>query len=169
MVGRAVDGANELGDDTPLLNVGTVGVVTVGDGVMLLGDGLIIVGDVLNVDGDVFNVDGVVPDADGVVPDVDGDVPRVVGVALVPIDPVVPVTPLRPADDSVVLVGDVGVADDPIELVVADVDGTADVKVVGGLGDVRIGDAAGLDVPALGLDIVPGPAIHGYGAVIGAD
>ena len=154
IVGRAVGVVSDVGEDeTPVLNVGTVGLLTVGDGVTL-------VGDVLNVDGEVLTVDGVVPDVDGVVP-------IGVGVELVPIDPVVPVTPPRPVDDSVVLVGDAGVADDPIELVVGDVDGTDDVTVVGGLGDVTIGDVAGLDVTALGLDIVPGPGTQGYGAVIG--
>jgi hypothetical protein len=146
------------------VNVGTVGVVTVGDAGTLVDDGLVI-------DGDVFSVDG--------------DVPSVVDVGpVLPIAPVVPVTPLKPVDANVVLVGDAG--DEPIELVgagivdgivgvgvdgdiVGEVDGSGAVNVVGGLGDVRTGDVPALDVATLGLDMVPGPGMHGNGAVRGAD
>jgi hypothetical protein len=179
IVGRGVDVANELGDvETGDVNVGTVGVVTVGDGVTDVDDGLPIVGDVLNVDGDVPDVGGDVLSVDGDVLKVDGDVPRGAGAGPAPTVPVVPVTPLRPVDDNVVLVGDAGVEDEPIELVgagivdgeiVGDVDGTGDVDVVGGLGDVMTGDVRLLVVPTLGLDMVPGPGMQGSGAVIGAD
>ncbi len=97
------------------MNVGTVGVLTLGDGVTVVGDGLVIVGDVLSLAGDALDVDD-----DGL--GVDG---------LLPIDPVVPVTPVRPVDDSEVLVVDDVGGDDPIELVGAGVVG----ETLGVIGD----------------------------------
>jgi hypothetical protein len=162
-------------------------VVTAGDVMIGVGDGRMIVGDVLNVDGDVLSV-GDVLDVDGSVLVVDGDVPTVVVAGPAPIAPDVPVTPARPDDDKVVVVGAVGVGDTPIELVGAgivegelgvmvdgdgdisgDVDGTGDANVVDVLGEVTMGVVTRLVVPTLGLDIVPGPGIHGYGATSGAD